>query len=92
MTTEEYRNRLADLGISRGALATGFKEEVPNGAVGKEKKLLIDSRAKFRPQTFEDLTALNPAKHEPGTKSGALPKPTIKGNKNAAGIQHRRDP
>lgn len=89
MTPEQYLQQLAALGINRGALSSGFQEG-PNGAIGKERELLLKSRAKFRLATLEDLSALNPAKHEPGTKSGALPKPSIRGNKSAAGIQHRR--
>lgn len=74
MTTEEYQQRTAALGIGRGMLGATFHEEdgpLGNAAIGHEPALLNRrAHTKVNLATLglpvEDLTHLNPARSAKG--------------------------
>lgn len=74
MTTEQYQQRMAAMGIGRGAFCGDFpNDEGPlgNGAIGHEPSLL-NRRARTKVNRavlglpVEDLTHLNPARSAKG--------------------------
>jgi hypothetical protein len=74
MSPEEYTERMRAMGVDRGSLAKRFEDSNP--AICHDKRQAQPGVSRRMTSavlgTTEDLSALNPGRHDAGKRSGAI--------------------